>query len=161
MDEILLETIRQLSTQLREACEEYAKETKNQFFRKFPMYCCGYASEMLECFLIEKGIRNLRHVIGVKPYTRASHAWTKLENGLIIDITLDQFSESNPSVYIGKPLPIHNEFCERRERESDSEICNFEVGCFYSSILCIINASSEKQNEAKSLQADVASRYEP
>ena len=136
-----LDRVRQFATQFRQACEEYALITDDHFFRKFPEYCCGYASEMLECYLIKNGVKNLKHVIGEKPHSQETHAWTKLEDNLIIDITLDQFSKSFPSVYIGEPLPIHNEFRNRRERKSDSEIGNYIVEGFYSSILYIIKKS--------------------
>lgn len=136
-----LDRIRRLATQFRRACEEYALITDDYFFRKFPEYCCGSVSIMLECYLIENNIHGLKHVIGEKPNSQETHAWTKLEDNLIIDITLDQFSKSFPSVYIGEPLPIHNEFRNRRERKSDSEIGNYIVEGFYSSILYIIKKS--------------------
>ena len=134
-----LDKVKQLATQFRQSCEEYAWITDDQFFRRFPKYCCGYASEMLECYLINNSINNLTHVVGRKPHSQETHAWTKLADDFVIDIALDQFSRSFPSVYIGEPLPIHNEFCHTSERESDSEIGNFVVEGFYSSILRIIN----------------------
>ena len=139
MSKYELDRVRQFATRFRQACEEYALITDDHFFRKFPEYCCGCASRMLECYLINNGVKNLKHVIGTKTHSQETHAWTKLEDNLIIDTTLDQFSKSFPSVYIGEPLPIHNEFCDTRESESDSEIGNFIVEGFYSSILHIIS----------------------
>lgn len=141
MNKNRLDKIRQLSTQFRQACQEYAWKTDDYFFRHFPKYCCGYASEMLECYLLNNGIDNLKHVIGEKTGSQGTHAWTIIGENLIVDITLDQFSDSYPPVYIGEPLPIHKEFCNRIIRDSEPEIGNFSVDCFYSSILHIIKKS--------------------
>lgn len=147
MDTDALDKLRLLVTEFRRACEEYAQRTDDVFFRHFPKYCCGYASEMLECYLMENGFKNLRHVIGEELGSQATHAWSKIEENLIVDITLDQFSESLPPVYIGVPLPIHNKYEYTRERDSDSKIENFTVYCFYSSI-CHIIEKAKKQQQA-------------
>ena len=101
-----LDRIKHLATQFRHACEEYTAYP----FCFFPEGLCGCTSEMLECYLAENGVPSLTHVWGENPDSEETHAWTRIRDDLIIDITLDQFSKSFPPVYIGKPLAIHKEF---------------------------------------------------
>lgn len=96
---------------------------------------------MLECYLEENGVPSLTHVWGENPDSEETHAWIRIRDDLIIDITLDQFSKSFPPVYIGKPLAIHKEFSLLEESESNSDIDdNLELAIHYSSILRIVKS---------------------
>lgn len=88
-------------------------------FCDFPNGCCGLASELLGHFLLEHGIES-DYVCG--DYIQhdkdiyQSHAWLKLEDGIIIDITGDQFKNRDEffnydkSIYIGPMDDFHNLF---------------------------------------------------
>lgn len=89
---------------------------KNEFFRKcpfdqFPRGCCGDASILLAQFLLNHGVETMYvcgNYYGVDEEKRQSHAWLQLENGIIIDITGDQFKynkkflENDVPVYFGR-----------------------------------------------------------
>ena len=80
---------------------------------------------MLECYLLNNGIDNLKHVIGEKTGSQGTHAWTIIGENLIVDITLDQFSDSFPPVYIGEPLPMcahfRIEIASRKYQENEKK----------------------------------------
>lgn len=107
------------------AKEQNAFTNDEWWFCGFPKGCCGDTSELLAQYLKTKGIKTL-YVWGQDP--RGSHAWLVVEDelvnghmldhhildgaeyvqdGLIIDITADQFGE--PPIYVGR----ENEFYKR------------------------------------------------
>jgi hypothetical protein len=65
-------------------------------FDRFPLGCCGDASDLLAQYLLDNGI-NTYYVCGnyySKDYitwNTQSHAWLMTEDRIIIDITGDQF----------------------------------------------------------------------
>lgn len=85
-------------------------------FHKFPCGCCGDASDLLAEFLLKNGIKTY-YVCGTYRDgsfdEMQSHAWLETEDGMIIDITGDQF-RYNPNfmnysetVYIGERDAFH------------------------------------------------------
>ena len=95
------------------------------FFRNFPHACCGDTSLLLGHYLLCKGIKTY-YVCGnyrqgdFKDYQ--SHAWLMTEDGIVIDITGDQFryqakfKNYNIPVYVGECDDFHNLFdVERRD----------------------------------------------
>lgn len=88
-------------------------------FHKFPCGCCGDASDLLAEFLLKNDIETY-YVCGTYRDgsfdEMQSHAWLKTEDGMIIDITGDQFrydpnfmNYSKP-VYIGEIDAFHRLF---------------------------------------------------
>lgn len=88
-------------------------------FFQFPLACCGDASDLLAQYLLENGIKSTcvcgnRYFDNPETGTQ-SHAWL-LVNGLIIDITGDQFNNQssyynyNKRVYVGKGDAFHKLF---------------------------------------------------
>ena len=111
----------------------------NNFFKDFPYYCCGTASELLAVYLANNGIKTLyiSAVLG-----EDSHAWLvvaddelykkyavsrnfddvgydmleELRGRVIIDITADQYKDRvdmgcyNVPVFIGEPDDFHKKF---------------------------------------------------
>ena len=83
--------------------------------RNFPAGSCGYVSEMLGEYLKRNGIEML-YVTGV--HKDQSHAWLvdEASNGLIVDITGDQFRDNpeyafyDKSVYVGLVDEVHSVF---------------------------------------------------
>lgn len=112
--------IKQLATTFRSAIENAKKEgrfTGDQCFRNYPRGCCGIASELLAKFLIENGI-NVTYVRGTyygeTPEETQSHAWLEVVDGIIIDITGDQFKYSEEYLYYDEPVYVgpNNSFYE-------------------------------------------------
>jgi len=90
-----------------------------EFFRKFPTGQCGHTSDMLAQYLIDNGIGPITYVSGTyygdDPEDRWCHAWLVV-NGLVIDVTGDQFRHHQPPltfnipVYIGPVAEFHQSF---------------------------------------------------
>lgn len=74
--------------------------------QKFPVGCCSYASDLLQRYLIEQGFFTW-YISG--NYGRGqeaqSHAWLETEDGIVIDITGDQYKYKKlffaQPVYVG------------------------------------------------------------
>lgn len=88
-------------------------------FSRFPRGCCGDTSDLLAQYLLEHHINSL-YVCGNRYFPdpdegTQSHAWLVV-NGLIIDITGDQFSDRvsyynyNERVYVGPGDAFHDLF---------------------------------------------------
>lgn len=85
----------------------------------FPKGCCGVASMLLSQYFIDNGIQswyqNGNYHTSVEGIIQ-SHAWVVLENGIIADITGDQFKTKyeygyfNIPVYVGKETAFHKMF---------------------------------------------------
>lgn len=105
-------------------------------FNDFPSGCCGDACDLLAQYLMEHGIKTYyicgEHYVPahseISTYGHTqSHAWLQTENGIIIDITGDQFKDNNyfsnynSPIYIGKPDDFHTLFtayeCDIREHK--------------------------------------------
>ena len=94
-------------TKFRLAVEECKDNIGIDWFKDFPLGCCQDASLMLALYLHRKGFGVAELVSGSKG--RNSHAWLELD-GLIIDITADQFKEGKEKVIISKKSEFHNAF---------------------------------------------------
>ena len=74
--------------------------------RNFPSGACGYASELLQRYLWEKGVYTL-YISGQygHGWRAQNHAWLETRDRIVIDITGDQFSNRDPCfsipVYVG------------------------------------------------------------
>jgi len=83
----------------------------------FPVGCCGFASDLLQRYLYENGIITF-YVSGTYGYgwnNSESHTWLETENGTVIDITGDQYSNKRlkfkKPVYVGtRNNGFHNKF---------------------------------------------------
>lgn len=79
----------------------------------FPAGSCGDASILLATYLEELGYGRFDYVCGSR--NGHSHAWLA-KDGLIVDITADQFPEIKEMVFVGNEHHWHGEFCEDPER---------------------------------------------
>lgn len=115
---VMVEIIR-LVKQFREAIDIARGEDaflKDICFGNFPHGCCGDASDLLANYLLSHGIQTwyvCGTYYGESEEYRQSHAWLELSNGIIIDITGDQFkyedvflNYNNPA-YIGEMDDFH------------------------------------------------------
>lgn len=84
-------------------------------FDGFPIACCSASSLILRDILNQSLPLNAKVVIfdRSEEILPDSHAWVEAE-GLCIDITIDQFNSDSaikyPSVYVGPPLDLHNDY---------------------------------------------------
>ncbi len=92
-------------------------EINDLCLRNFPRGCCTFASDLLQHYLIDKNIKTY-YVSGKigDGWDGDSHSWLETEDGIVIDITGDQYSDNknltfdNP-VYIGpREDGFHNLF---------------------------------------------------
>ncbi len=89
------------------------------YFSKFPSGQCGTTSDMLAQYLIDNGYGEITYINGTyygdTPFDTQAHTWLKV-NGLVIDITADQFKHhENPlkcdiPVYIGPMTVYYQQF---------------------------------------------------
>lgn len=91
----------------RVTLERHARTGTDFTFQNFPRGTCGPTSEILGRYLIGAGCPQdqVRYVCGMKG--GKSHAWLQV-NGVIVDITADQFGE--PPVIIARNSPWHATF---------------------------------------------------
>jgi hypothetical protein len=112
-----VEEIFRLAAQFREAIEMAKNEHKfirDMCFGRFPRGCCGDASVLLAHYLLKRGIQTT-YICGnyYDDEVVQSHAWLELSDGVIVDITGDQFKYDkvflnyNVPVYVGKMDAFH------------------------------------------------------
>jgi hypothetical protein len=90
----------------------------------FPKACCGDTSNLLAAYLAEHGFHDFTYVMGYfKKSGGPSHAWLD-GNGLIIDITSDQFSDRVPKalgpVYVSTKRDWHDQYFLDQDRRGEA-----------------------------------------
>lgn len=119
-----------LSRQFRSAIEKAVAESLlafNDRMSRFPNGCCDDACDLLAYYLQQNGISTIQ-VNGVyrgdNPQNTQNHVWLRTNDGLLIDITGDQFSRRKEllyydvPVYVGYEDTLHKLFAERKEYPS-------------------------------------------
>lgn len=106
----------EIATRFRVAIEDavYAGELKE--LSSFPTGCCSFASDLLQRYLIEQGIFTW-YMSGNYGYgwDGESHAWLETQDGIVIDITGDQYKykklKFTEPVYVGpRKNGFHDKF---------------------------------------------------
>ncbi len=113
------ETIYKLACQFRNAIEK-AKYDSNikpkDTMKRFPSGCCADASDLLAYHLKLRGIHSVQ-INGSYDdgffENKQNHVWLKLDNGLIIDITGDQFKWD--PVFLNYNIPVYVEYEEKED----------------------------------------------
>jgi hypothetical protein len=86
-------------------------------FEAFPRGACGDTCILLGAYLDEQGLGQFNHMVGVAPkYEFYSHAWLE-KDGLLVDITADQFSGINEEVIVSFKHSFYDRFYESQENE--------------------------------------------
>ena len=98
--------IQQEATLIRRALEQIAYTLEG--LQSFPRGACGNASVLLGEWLIRKGFEGIEYVSGSSDEFK-THAWLECD-GLIIDITADQFDMGMPPVFVSRDRSFHNQF---------------------------------------------------
>lgn len=88
----------------------------------FPHGSCGDASLLLREHLMRHGAGPFEYVSAERgdraAGTWTSHAWLE-RDGLIVDVTADQFGDETPPVLVTRDSPLHRTFAEVDRRPGD------------------------------------------
>jgi hypothetical protein len=81
----------------------------------FPKGVCGAVCFLLGHYLRENGFSEAEYVNGIRPADGESHAWIEID-GIIVDITGDQFDEIADEVMVTADATWHRQFSEKPGR---------------------------------------------
>ena len=101
--------LRELSLQFRNAIIKHGIKKLPISFHEFPRGSCGDASLLLGKYLDEMGLGQFDYVCG--ELGRQSHAWLE-KDGVIVDITADQFDDVTAEVIVADNSSFHIRFEE-------------------------------------------------
>ena len=107
----------QIAKAFRKAFETVGRDQKFGNFPDFPEGCCSWASLFIGNFLIEEYGLRPQKVYSALHHSGDKHEWVLLD-GVIIDITADQFDDAPGSVIVELKSQWHATF-------KDSEIGNY------------------------------------
>ena len=144
-----LAKLRSCASRFRQAMERTDFSSRQDNLVRFPEDCCHHASELLKRFLREEGFGEFQTMAGNHPTSEtAGHEWLE-KDGMIVDITADQFeldkvmvtrnSEWHRSLR-GKPQPLGPED-EKRLWEGDGFWKGYET-----TYRCIVQCMQEHSN---------------
>jgi len=88
--------------------------------KSFPNGACGDVSYLLAKYLEESGCGKFDYVLGKRRPNSHSHTWLE-QNGVIIDITADQFEGISTEVLVTTDRSWHLQF-----KEEDRHVADFE-----------------------------------
>lgn len=107
----------EIATAFRAAIEEAVKAGGLRELNTFPRGCCSYASDLLQRYLIERHGIFTWYMSGQYGYgwDAESHAWLETQDGIVIDITGDQYKfkklKFTEPVYVGSRADgFHDKF---------------------------------------------------
>jgi len=106
----------QLATSFRTAIMESDPKVLIITLRNFPRGACGDATLLLAKYLEENKCNHFEYICGKKEHQ--THAWLE-RDGLIIDITADQFNNQNSPVIVSKDHTWHLQFEVESRRIAD------------------------------------------
>ena len=101
--------LKELCSQFRNAIITYGIKKLPISFHEFPSGSCGDASLLLGKYLEEMGLGQFNYVCG--QLRRQSHAWLE-KDGIIVDITADQFDGVTHEVIVTDNNDFHKQFEE-------------------------------------------------
>lgn len=88
--------------------------------KEFPLGACGDASYLLARYLESNGCDSFEYVKGARNKDDYSHVWLE-KNGLIVDITADQFDGQENPVLVTTDRSWHAQFKETERSDADFE----------------------------------------
>ena len=111
--------LRTLATQFRTAiCATDPSEVDPEvrfIVATFPKGACGEVCFLLGHYLRENGFPEAEYVNGIRHFDGESHAWIETE-GIIVDITGDQFAEVVDEVVVTLDPTWHRQFSDHPGR---------------------------------------------
>lgn len=94
----------------------------------FPCGCCDDSCDLLAYYLLTSYDINTKQGNGRysdnNPYNTTNHAWLVMDDGTVIDITIDQFeffSKYTEGVYVGKKISFYKNL-ERYQIDDNCDI---------------------------------------
>ena len=125
----MIEQLKKEAIKARKVMENHKHELDDSLFDKFPIGACGNTSFIFGKWLKEKGFKEVKYVVGYRKKWK-SHAWLEI-NGLIIDITADQFEEGMEPIFIGKNRDFHDTFENQVKSEPTTRTIKEVYEIFY------------------------------
>ncbi|AFV05408.1 hypothetical protein [Dehalobacter sp. CF] len=105
--------LKELCSQFRNAIIIYGIKKLPISFHAFPMGSCGDTSLLLGKYLDEMELGQFNYVCG--QLGRQSHAWLE-KDGIIVDITADQFDDATEEIIVTDNNDFHKRFEEKSRR---------------------------------------------
>lgn len=116
------EEIYRLAFRLRSAIESTPTDCLPITFSSFPRGACGDTSLILGAYLADNGFHDFVYVIGERGSqdagTWSAHAWLEAD-GLVADITADQFQDAPSKVIVAAPSRWHQCFLVEGRQSAD------------------------------------------
>lgn len=103
----MLNNLYEACLKFRKAINRTPKENLSIRFKEFPNGSCGDTCLILGSYLHDSGFGVFNYVCGER--NEWSHAWLE-KNGIIVDITADQFEDCNIDVYVGEKNSFYQSF---------------------------------------------------
>jgi hypothetical protein len=118
-----IEIIRKLATAFRDAIEGCDRGALGISFQHFPAGSCGDVVPLLGTFLQDQGTGIFSYVLGMRGEApnQQSHAWLE-RDGVIVDITADQFEEMTERVIVTKQSAWHQSFEQKVPHIADYRV---------------------------------------
>jgi len=110
--------LRKIGKRIREIIEVTPQNKRTGHMEAFPRGACGDCSLIIGTYLLKNGFQNVEYVVGVDDGEQ-SHAWLECD-GVIVDITADQFGAGIQPIIVTKDKSWHSKF-KGQKRES----CDF------------------------------------
>jgi hypothetical protein len=107
-----------LATRFRTAIIESEPRSLIGSLTNYPNGACEDASYLLARYFADQGCGEFEFVLGVRKQKSHSHAWLEQE-GLIVDITADQFKGMNSGVFVSQNGSWHRQFIEENRHIAD------------------------------------------
>ena len=113
LEKVDLDAVRAAAARLRRACEQEKPHLLDVQFRLFPRGACGSTAVLLGEYLQRCGLGTWTYVSGWAAAPRGTHAWIE-RDGVIVDITADQFDEKiHEPVIVTTDPSWHAQFADR------------------------------------------------
>jgi len=106
-----LKSLDDVAKQFRAIFEAEHPNIKLPFFESFPDNCCEGASSFLAFYFMDKfPLKDVYVIHGKSSDGHENHYWVEID-GLIYDLTADQFDEVDEPIYGVKSHPLSAWFC--------------------------------------------------
>lgn len=107
--------VRAVATAFRSAIEKCKPRLTYIVFKDFPHGACGDTCDLLGRCLEEHGLTGWAYVSAQRG--ERTHAWLEKKNGVIVDITADQFDDAECSVIVTTDDSWHRQFVVVQRRQ--------------------------------------------
>jgi hypothetical protein len=114
--EPLEDALRRIATRIREIILATPPDKRPERLATFPHGSCGDTAMIMGTYLIRKGHAKAEYVVGVDG--QHSHAWLECD-GIIIDITADQFEDEIVPVLVTRDRTWHSLFAGQERQSCD------------------------------------------